>query len=143
MLLVQTKALGSDTDGQEAAIALIREQFAAIATIAGPTLKLQLSGPGRFAVEARATIKGDVSRLSLIATLAIVAVLFFAYRSPRLVTLGLAACRQRRRAGHRRRQPGAWQRLRHHRRLRFGTDRRSRRLASSILLLRAIRPPRC
>lgn len=89
MLLVQTKALGSDTDGQEAAIALIREQFAAIATIAGPTLKLQLSGPGRFAVEARATIKDDVSRLSLIATLAIVAVLFFAYRSPRLVTLGL------------------------------------------------------
>ena len=86
MLLVQTKALGSDTDGQETAIALIREQFAAIA---GPTLKLQLSGPGRFAVEARATIKDDVSKLSLIATLAIVVVLFFVYRSPRLVTLGL------------------------------------------------------
>ena len=86
MLLVQTKALGSDTDGQEAAIALIREQFAAVA---GPTLKLHLSGPGRFAVEARATIKDDVSKLSLIATLAIVVVLFFVYRSPRLVTLGL------------------------------------------------------
>lgn len=86
MLLVQTKALGSDTDGQEAAIALIRSQFAAVA---GSSLKLQLSGPGRFAVEARATIKDDVSKLSLIATLAIVVVLFFVYRSPRLVTLGL------------------------------------------------------
>ncbi|MFA7291740.1 MAG: MMPL family transporter [Rhodocyclaceae bacterium] len=90
MLLVQTRALGSDTDGQEAAIAAIGTAFAAIQKTPGtPALTLQLSGPGRFAVDARALVKHDVSRLSLIATLAIIAVLFFVYRSPRLVALGL------------------------------------------------------
>ena len=87
MLLIQTTALGSDTDGQETAIALIREQFAEAA--AGKGLTLQLSGPGLFAVKARATIRGEVGRLSTISTLAIVAVLFFTYRSLRLLTLGL------------------------------------------------------
>lgn len=87
MLLIQTAALGSDTDGQEAAIGLIRSEFAAAA--AGTTLSLQLSGPGLFAVKARATIKSEVSRLSTISTVAIVAVLFFVYRSLRLMTLGL------------------------------------------------------
>ena len=35
MLLVQTRALGSDTDGQEEAIGNIRLQFAALSTVAG------------------------------------------------------------------------------------------------------------
>jgi predicted exporter len=90
LLLLQTRALGSDTDGQEAAIALVRAQFAAAVTATGSAdASLQLSGPGLFAVKARATIKGDVSRLSIISTLAIVAVLFFVYRSARLLALGL------------------------------------------------------
>ena len=90
MLLIQTRALGSDTDGQLAAIQTIERAFAAATraeNIAG--LDLQLSGPGRFAVQARATIQADVKRLSLISTLAIVAVLFAVYRSLRLMTLGL------------------------------------------------------
>lgn len=87
MLLIQTAALGSDTDGQEKAIDLIRSQFTEAAT--GSELKIQLSGPGLFAVKSRATIKGEVSRLSTISTLAIIAVLFFVYRSGRLMTLGL------------------------------------------------------
>jgi predicted exporter len=90
LLLVQTTALGSDTDGQETAIRLIREQFAAATAATGATgLGLTLSGPGLFAVKARATIKDEIARLSAISTLAIVAVLFFVYRSPRLLTLGL------------------------------------------------------
>jgi predicted exporter len=90
LLLVQTRALGSDTDGQEKAIALIRQQFAAVAQRAGlGNLKLQLSGPGLFAVKARATIKSEVTRLSLISLTAIVAVLLFVYRSPRLLLLSL------------------------------------------------------
>lgn len=90
MLLVQTRALGSDTDGQEASIELIHREFAGAAAAAGLTnVRLQLSGPGLFAVKARATIKDEVSRLSLISTLAIVAVLFFVYRSLRLLSLGL------------------------------------------------------
>lgn len=90
MLLIQTAALGSDTDGQESAIQTIREQFAASAQGQGiSNARLQLSGPGLFAVNSRATIKDEVSRLSAISTLAIVAVLFFVYRSLRLLTLGL------------------------------------------------------
>lgn len=90
MLLIQTAALGSDTDGQENAIKLIRAQFAETAQGQGiANASLQLSGPGLFAVNSRATIKDEVSRLSTISTLAIVAVLFFVYRSLRLLGLGL------------------------------------------------------
>ena len=88
MLLVQTAALGSDTDGQQAAIGRIRAEFAASA--AGRTsFTLQLSGPGLFAVNARETIKSEVTRLALISSLAIIGVLLFVYRSPRLLGLGL------------------------------------------------------
>lgn len=87
MLLTQTTALGSDTDGQEKAIGLIRSEFAAGSP--GGGLTIQVSGPGVFAVTSRATIKHEVSRLSAISTLAIIAVLFFVYRSARLMTLGL------------------------------------------------------
>jgi len=87
MLLIQTAALGSDTDGQEKAMELIRNQFSA--GTPGGELKMQLSGPGLFAVKSRETIKHEVSRLSTISTLAIIAVLFFVYRSARLMTLGL------------------------------------------------------
>ena len=89
MLLVQTRALGSDTDGQEAAIAAIRREFAAAGAAGIADASLQLSGPGLFAVNSRETIRSDVTRLSLISTFAIVAVLLFVYRSPRLLLLGL------------------------------------------------------
>lgn len=90
MLLVQTRAHGADTDGQEAAIQTIRTQFAAsLPASAGADLQLLLSGPGHFAVESRALIKDDIFRLTLISSLAIIAVLFFVYRSPRLIALGM------------------------------------------------------
>ncbi|WP_265945353.1 MMPL family transporter [Dechloromonas sp. A34] len=90
MLLVQTRALGSDTDGQEAAIAALRAQFAESTREAGiGDARLQLSGPGLFAVNSRATIKDEVSRLSLISSLAITCLLFFVYRSFGLLALGL------------------------------------------------------
>ena len=90
MLLVQTRALGADTDAQEAAINRLRREFAASAEAAGlATAKLQLSGPGLFAVNSRATIKHEVSRLSLISSITIAGVLLFVYRSFRLLGLGL------------------------------------------------------
>ena len=48
-----------------------------------------LSGPGHFSVEARSLIKSEIFRLTLISSLAIVAVLFLVYRSARLITLGM------------------------------------------------------
>ena len=90
MLLVQTKALGSDTDGQEQAIEAIRAHFKQAAQRAGLSeARLQLSGPGLFAVNSRATIKDEVGRLSLISSVIIITVLFSIYRSFKLLSLSL------------------------------------------------------
>jgi predicted exporter len=90
MLLVQTRALGSDTDGQAAAIALIRARFAEATALPGlDGLRLQMSGPGMFAVQSRATIQQEVTRLSLMSALAIALLLGFIYRRTRLLLLTL------------------------------------------------------
>ncbi|MBL8446843.1 MAG: MMPL family transporter [Zoogloeaceae bacterium] len=90
LLVLQTKALGSDTDGQEQALATLDAQFEQVRQTPGLTaLTLEVAGPGRFAVKARDTIREEVSRLSILSTVAIVVVLAFVYRSPRLVFLGL------------------------------------------------------
>ena len=81
MLLIQSAALGSDTDAQEQAIATIHSQFADSTREAGVSnARIVISGPGVFAVKSRETIKSEVSKLSAISTLAIIAVLFFVYR---------------------------------------------------------------
>jgi predicted exporter len=90
MLLLQTRALGSDTDGQAAAIDSVRQAFAqSLQTTGHSALTLNLSGPGQFAVQSRETIKKEVARLSLISSVAIWLVLFWVYRSFRLLALGL------------------------------------------------------
>ncbi len=84
LLIAQTAAAGSDTDGQERACAAIRSAFtaaaAALPRAAGP-LTLRFSGPGVFAVTARAVIRGQVMRLSAVSALLIAALLLAAYRS--------------------------------------------------------------
>lgn len=90
MLLVQTRALGSDTDEQAAAIDGVHKAFAQARRLpGGDDLLLQVSGPGQFAVQARESIKAEVSRLFVISMAGIVAVLSWVYRSPRLLALGL------------------------------------------------------
>ncbi|MBW8470101.1 MAG: MMPL family transporter [Thiobacillus sp.] len=90
MLLLQTRALGSDTDGQAAAIDSVRQAFAqSLQTTGHSVLTLNLSGPGQFAVQSRETIKEEAARLSLISSVAIWLVLFWVYRSFRLLALGL------------------------------------------------------
>lgn len=90
MLVVQTHALGSDTDGQSAAIDLIRDRFAQVVQQPGVEgLTLEMSGPGLFAVRARATIQEEVSRLSLISMAILAVMLGFIYRRGRLMLLTL------------------------------------------------------
>ena len=95
MLLLETRALGSDIDGQASAIALVRATFDAARVAqadhsqAQPELRLLLSGPGVFAVKSRDSIKDEVMRLLLISTIGIVGTLLWVYRSPRLLALGL------------------------------------------------------
>lgn len=90
VLLAQTRALGSDTDGQVAAIRTLRHTFAALCQqLNTPGLALELSGPGVFAAQARQQIEREVHLLSLFSSLCIIVVLFFVYRSLRQVGLGL------------------------------------------------------
>lgn len=85
VLLATTRADGEDLDAQARAQALVRERFAALGATG---LSLELSGPGVFAVESRATIQSEVERLSVVGTVAMVAILLVAFGS--LPPLGLA-----------------------------------------------------
>jgi predicted exporter len=94
LLIAQTRAAGSDTDAQAAALAQIRAAFdaARVATNAATTaapLQLLLSGPGVFSVEARATIEHEAVRLSLLSTTLIVTLLLLVYRSLPTLLFGL------------------------------------------------------
>jgi predicted exporter len=90
LLLVQTRAAGFDIDGQEHALARIRSALDAVAAerTAGP-VALQVTGPGVFAVSARAGMKQDVSRISMLALLMVSVLLLLVYRSPRALLLTL------------------------------------------------------
>jgi predicted exporter len=88
LMLVQTRAAGSDTDAQEQAMAAIRRAFDSAAA-STPSAKLLMTGPGVFSVTSRERIKSQVSRLSVISLLLIAALLLVVYRSPTALALGL------------------------------------------------------
>jgi predicted exporter len=87
LLLIQTRAAGYDIDGQEGALAIIREAFARVA--GASDAKILLTGPGVFAVNSRAVIKEDALRFSLIAFFLIATMMLVFYRSPRILGIGL------------------------------------------------------
>ncbi len=93
LLVAETAATGSDTDAQQRALGTIRSAFAAAALdIRAPAaryVQLNLSGPGVFAVAARAKIKGAAMRLSLISGSLVILLLLAVYRSPPALLLGL------------------------------------------------------
>ena len=89
--MAQTRAAGSDTDGQQAALVALRRAFAAALAQLPParrdSLTLAVSGPPVFAVAARATIEQQVLRLSTLSALLIALLLLALYRSPRALAL--------------------------------------------------------
>jgi len=90
--VAQTAAAGSDTDAQELSLGAIRAAFAAAVRESGghaEALRLRVSGPGVFAVAARAKIKTAAVRLSLVSSVLVIALLFAAYRSLPALALGL------------------------------------------------------
>jgi predicted exporter len=89
LLLARTRAAGSDTDGQERAVAAIRAAFRAATGSARQGATLLMTGPGLFAVQARASIKSEVTRLSIVSSVLIVALLLLVYRSASALLLGL------------------------------------------------------
>ena len=107
LLVAQTRANGGDTDAQAHALEVIDLEFTrlrasivpaaivatapatAAATATAGAIGLKLSGPGVFAVRARATITREAIRLSLLSTLLIATLLLVSYRSVRTLALGL------------------------------------------------------
>jgi predicted exporter len=87
LMLVQTRASGSDTDAQQRAMAAIRQAFDA-APGATPAAKLVMTGPGVFTVTSRETIEAQVSRLSIISVAIIATLLLLVYRSFTALALG-------------------------------------------------------
>jgi predicted exporter len=90
LLVIQTRPAGFDLDGHERVHATIRATFAEIAKDhhAGQA-SVVMSGPGVFAVASRASIKADVSRISLLALVVVFSTLLFVYRSLHVVALTL------------------------------------------------------
>ncbi len=80
LLLLETRAGGFDLDAQEAA-------RAAIVAAVEAGVSVELSGPGIIAAASRDIIRSEVQWLSALATLALLAILLIAYRSPRLLLL--------------------------------------------------------
>jgi predicted exporter len=78
LMIVQTRAPGFDLNAQAAAIAAIQLAYAEIAPAGA---QLRLAGPGLAAVIARATVERDAARSSTIATIGILLLLLFVYRS--------------------------------------------------------------
>ncbi|MBA4327455.1 MAG: hypothetical protein C0428_04450 [Polaromonas sp.] len=93
LLLAQTVAPGSDTDAQEDAIQAVRAAFAqaqqARPGAAAAAMKLVVSGPGVFAVQARDTIKREVTRTSVISMALMFTLLIIIYRSFTTLALGM------------------------------------------------------
>lgn len=88
ILMLQTRAAGSDTDAQAAAIARIHADFAELPK-ASPDTRLLLSGAAVFAVNSRAAIESEAVRLTTISTAAVICLLLLIYRSVTAVVLGL------------------------------------------------------
>jgi predicted exporter len=89
LLIAQTRAAGSDTDGQQRAVQAIRRAFAATLAANDVQSSLQMTGPGVFAVAARAHIKREVTRLSIVSSVLILTLLILVYRSVPPLVLGL------------------------------------------------------
>jgi predicted exporter len=93
LLVAQSAAPGSDTDAQERDLRAIRSAFGAGMAEAQPSgssvVQLKMSGPGVFAVAARAKIKRAAMRLSVVSSILVVTVLLAVYRSPLALGLGL------------------------------------------------------
>lgn len=87
LLLIQTRAAGSDTDAQQQAMAAIQTAFD---TASGATsgAKLLMTGPGVFSVLSRDAIKSQVRLIFIISTLLIAILLLLVYRSFSALLLG-------------------------------------------------------
>lgn len=88
LLLLQTRAEGSDLEAQARAIALVRDTFDHIPDRAEGT-RVLLTGTGVYSVQSRTLIQHEVRRLAIASLVLVVALLMVVYRSWRLLALNL------------------------------------------------------
>ena len=84
LMLIQTRASGSDTNAQQHAMTAIRQAFD---TGTPSAARLLMTGPGVFSVTSRNTIQSQVTRLSIISIALIATLLLLVYRSFTALTL--------------------------------------------------------
>lgn len=91
VLMAKTRAAGIDLDGQERAVASIQSAFTAAkkGLLNAENATIELSGPGVFSALSRERIKSDATRFSMIATALVVLLIWWVYRAPRVMILGL------------------------------------------------------
>ena len=85
VLMLETRATAVDIAAQADAIARIRAAFSTLA--ATEMLALEITGPGAFGVELQKTIRAEAQKRSILASIALLAVLFLFYRRPRYLLL--------------------------------------------------------
>jgi predicted exporter len=91
LILAQTSAPSIDLDAQESAIRAVEQSFSGasgeLSKVNGATLVM--SGPGVFAAMSRERIKSEVTLLSGLATMLVIALIWWVYRSVPVMLLGL------------------------------------------------------
>ncbi len=87
LLMLQTRAAGSDTDAMTTAIDTIHQRFHALPEASD--LQLELSGAPVFSVQSRQIIRSEVHLFSVIGSSAVFLLLLLVYRSLPQVLLGL------------------------------------------------------
>ncbi len=85
VLLIETRATAVDIAGQAEAIDTVRQVFARLS--GDSQFLLEITGAGAFGVELQKTIRAEAQKRSVLASVALILVLFFFYRSPRYVLL--------------------------------------------------------
>lgn len=90
LLLLQTSAVGSDTDAQKRAMQFIQNEFDQAAKHLTTKIppSLLMTGPGVFSVVARDTIKSQVRIIFIVSTVLIALLLLAVYRSLTALLLG-------------------------------------------------------
>ncbi len=88
LLLVQTRAAGSDIEAQARIVERIHRVFEQIPNRA-PDARLLMSGTGVLSVASRSTVEGEIARLALASFLLVACLLLVVYRSPVLFLLGM------------------------------------------------------
>lgn len=86
LLVAGINIKGSDINTQQHALNTIKQTFTDMNTA---IVKLSMTGTGVFAVQARDKIKADSQRISIVASLGVMLLMFFAFRSLWLVFLAV------------------------------------------------------